>query len=512
MFFTIGLFEQPALLSRKSRKDNSMRHRSVARTIPLEGEFPIVYETVWTHPIEGRENFSLVLTGSSGGSYAAESSEMWDDVDSAFVVSNGQKRLRSKGRILSTPSMVSTVDGYRLRSVRDTSLSQVVKPVNKCIHISTKIKPSSAIDLQTSALVDEGNEIHERYNTTTYSFPNGAYASRIFGGDTLQNDFINAKYYVDSPFMEHDWFALADSFNEACDQFIPSSTMLGEALVENAIFVDAFKAIVNPTSIVPTFFKIVNRYIRHPKKKNIGQISKELTKQAANDHLALVFGVLPAISTIKDTFLAHRKVGSRLDHLYRNAGKFVPVRVRRTLSSDVQNQEIADLPQPFTNFYTHCVSKETTAVMGSWGRVREEFNFGDTWSAYLQYFGMNKVLGLAWELVPFSFVVDWFTNAQEQINHLSRLNVGGPFTEFRGFSCSKKETIHDRLYLSGGNLISTGEAITAPGTPVLLADRFVTRYERYPKVPDTSGFLDSRSLGLFQYASAASVLIQRWLR
>jgi hypothetical protein len=125
---------------------------------------------------------------------------------------------------------------------------------------------------------------------------------------------------------------------------------------------------------------------------------------------------------------------------------------------------------------------------------------------------VNKVAGLAWELIPFSFVVDWFTNFQERINSFTRLRIGdGPFTEFTGFSCSVKQQLTELLYCNPGS--STLLPTTGTGSdPFVLASRTSTNYERFPYVPDTSGVVGSTNLGLFHYAAGASLLIQRWLR
>lgn len=387
--------------------------------------------------------------------------------------------------------------------------TQIRLPVNPCTHTKSVINTGFTNITTFSKTDDLGNPSHERVTTHSISSPDGAGLARFLGITDLFGSFDSNKQYSESPYGLHDWFALQDSYSEACDQFIPSSFLLGENIVEHAIFVDAFKAILNPTSLVPSFIKLVPRLIKKAHRKNLGQISKELTKQAANDHLSLIFGVLPAISDVRSALEAHRKVGSRLEFLQKNSGRFVPIRVRRRISSDVQNFD-PSLGSNL-NFFTHVESKYSEACMGSWGRIREDINLGDVWSAYLQYFGINKVVGLAWELIPFSFVVDWFTNAQERINSFTRLDTGGPFTELAGFSCSVKEEKTELLKCYPG-YFSPLDAYSTEPRPFVLASKRSTKYERFSNIPDHSGVVDLTNLGLFQFAAGASLLIQRWLR
>jgi hypothetical protein len=238
-----------------------------------------------------------------------------------------------------------------------------------------------------------------------------------------------------------------------------------------------------------------------------------LLRQSANANLLWQFGIKPAIDDIKKTLSAHESVSLRLQSLRQNAGTYVPVRVQKTLSSSISNSPLA---QPSLvaapDFQWQCLSKESKAVLGCQGRVREDINLGSEWSAYLQYFGINKVVGLAWELIPGSFILDWFTNAQERINSLTRLRTGGPFTEFRNFSASEKQVMVEGLYLIPGYSSTWGAPMQVPDGPMLVAKRATTTYSRYLKIPDVSGVVDLSTLGLFHLITSSSLILQRLLR
>jgi hypothetical protein len=482
-----------------------MRVRS--RSLPGRPTSHLTYimNGVYTDP--SRDPYRVDMSADVSHPFTMESSTISDQVSG--VVSDG--RYRALKRSMNTTMKPIYKNGFKgYQGIR--MKSDLTFPVNECYHTKYRIDDNFTNTLTFTSHIDTGNPIWERVETHDLSSPSSAAIAAILGQVDIGQGFNSTnKYYNADPYGLHDWFALQDSFNEACDQFIPSSLMLGENIVEHSIFIDAFKAIINPTSLIPTFIKLVPKLIKRANRKNLGQISKELTKQAANDHLSLIFGVLPAISDIRDALEAHQKVESRLHFLSQHSGAFVPIRVRRKISSDVQNFDpSADFGSQL-NFFVECESKTSYANMGAWGRVREDINLGNAWQTYLQYFGINKVAGLAWELIPFSFVVDWFTNAQERINHYTRLDFGGPFTELRGISCSKKEELVEVLKLYPGYSSAIGGTCTEP-RPVTIAKKHIVSYERYSSIPDTSGVVDLNPLGLFQFAAGASLLIQRLLR
>jgi hypothetical protein len=150
-------------------------------------------------------------------------------------------------------------------------------------------------------------------------------------------------------------------------------------------------------------------------------------------------------------------------------------------------------------------------VISAWGRVRQDLDWNDTWSAYLQYFGVGKVIGLAWELIPGSFLLDWITDAQEKINDLTRLRTGGPFCGIRNICASLKQELRENLFLNPGYEPTIGVQISQPSDPVHIATRDIVSYSRYREIPQTSGLVDISNLGLFHYTKLAELIFQLWV-
>jgi hypothetical protein len=316
--------------------------------------------------------------------------------------------------------------------------------------------------------------------------------------------------YTSDAFRTHDWFALMSQFDEACDQFIPSSFLAGEDIAQSDIFIDAIKAVVNPTRAIKVLIDLGLMFRKKVSRMNLGQASRFLAKNAANSDLYYNFGIKPAINDIRSALSAHQKVERRMRYLAGNSGRFVPVRVRKALSCGITNVPLDSSSSSVnTHFQWQCLSKESVAVIGAWGRVREDLNFGESWSAYLQYFGINKIVGLAWELIPFSFVVDWFTNAQERINYYTRLRTGGPFTEISRLWASERKEIVEELYCIPGYHPSRTRHIVSPSDPFVVCKRHITDYSRFTKIPDVSGVVDLSTLGSFHILRTGSLIVQR---
>jgi hypothetical protein len=441
------------------------------------------------------------------------SSDMLDDLDVPGLSTNHQNISR-KGRLNTVQSFDSS------EGLAESSLRQV----HKCFHDSVRIKLKNNLLVSTEKLYDVGNALHERLvsQTLVYDDPGALILDTVpfltDPGDVLSSSSAGAFSVGDVPL--HDWFALTDSFNEAADQIIPSKFMLGEDLVEYDFFKDAIFSIISPRHGIKTLLSLFTHELEHSPRYirkrlssyNLGQMTRHLAKKTSNATLFYNFAVRPGISDLQDTFLAHQRVSSRLNTLRSAPGRYLPVRVKQQLAANIVNN---DMLPPDTgvlcDYQWQCNYKRSTAIIGAWGRVREDLNMSDTWLAYLEYFGINKMAGLAWELIPYSFVVDWFTNAQERLNSVSRLRVGGPFTQYRGLWASEKAELVEDLYCVPAISPST-DPITYPTGPFVVATRATTSYKRYSSIPDTSGVVDLSALGPIQYLLGASLIVQRLLR
>lgn len=484
-----------------------MRTRSITRKV-VEDSLPAeFYSLMYTNP--ALSDFeSLAEFGAPRGSTAVETSTITDSVQHRGEVYLDKKTLTWRRlRRPRLPKIDMSWDGPGLARHQ-------LRPINPCTHSTVRIKPVKGFETFWSVYRDLGSPVWERSESSSRMYSDGAQFARLRFGAEWYANLNNSSFhpgYTSGDWIGHDWFALADSFDEASSQILSSSSMLGESIYESAIFVDALKCVINPTNAIRLLLKAAGRHGKKMRRMTLGQASRYIAKRSANSYLTTKFGILPAVEDIKSALLAHSRVKDRLAYLRARGGKFVPVRVRQDTYSDIANLPL-ELTTSFSSYQWHCDSKMSRAVVGGWCRVREDLSFGDTWSAYLQHFGVNKVAGLVWELIPFSFVADWFTNAQERINRLTRFRTGSPFSEITNLWASEKKTVADGIYFLPGYESTYSAPLTRPNSPSRVLDRESIQYNRYTSIPDTSGVFDFSTLGPFHLLASGALILQRTLR
>jgi hypothetical protein len=369
---------------------------------------------------------------------------------------------------------------------------------HKCTHVKVDL------DINDVAMTSQHATLPHMSFTHTYQ---GGYAFHQFLGMSLSAGDKNriltywstaARAYTAEGYHTPDWFALLDRWHESCNNLLPSASLIGESIVENAIFVDAFKAILNPSSALKTFLQFALKYRKHKAfKKKMGQVART----SADAFLGYNFGIAPAIDELRNIFLAHKRVSKRLKFLRDNAGGYVPVRARGVIPCDYTNSD------SFTSPRVLCVSKGSEATISCLAKVRTDLDFAQDWKAYMQYFGLHKFIGLAWELIPLSFVLDWVTNAGDYVSKYTTPHFASPFYNMRNLCHSLKNYVVEKYVVPKDYYFNeyasrlTSEATIAYGT--------TASYERNRGLPSTSGNVDFSLLGTFHGLASSALLIQK---
>jgi hypothetical protein len=403
--------------------------------------------------------------------------------------------------------------GYRFSYLdpQQLGLSKVFRPNQKCTHSRFALSYKKDLAITYYHHDDPQSELNSRFVTRKECFQNGGqllYSSLPING-TLTANYLQGNFtrYEADNTANPDWFALLDSFNEALDSFIPQSFFVGEDMVEHEVFKTAIQLVLNPSRAISTLIKHGVKHVKNYRKKTLKHVVKQLSKDGANGFLNWNFAVKPAIHDIVETVNAHQKVNKRMSFLIRNRGRYVPVRVKQEFLQKADTPDLGSNPGPHDLIVID--ENHLEAHIGAWAKVREDLTYGETWKAYLEYFGVNKVVGLAWELIPFSFVVDWFTNAQERLNSLTRIRLGGPFCDIQGICSSTKKTSTSRLFIWPGRHPYLSLHATNPDSLYEVGSFQTSLYNRLPGIPDTSGVVDFSTLGLFHGVAGASLIIQR---
>jgi hypothetical protein len=157
-------------------------------------------------------------------------------------------------------------------------------------------------------------------------------------------------------------------------------------------------------------------------KRDISRLGKDIggsvgdSKWVANAHLAVVFGWLPLLSD--------------LDGACKNLAKKATEDPKRTRFHVISNvKESLNSEQYVTRYGEHT----TTITKGLYGcKTRFDFFFSNAQLASLAADGLTNPLAIAWELMPYSFVVDWCSGVGEYVNSLDaslgKTMIGGSST------------------------------------------------------------------------------------
>lgn len=360
--------------------------------------------------------------------------------------------------------------------------------VKSCDHTRLRCVP----DGPTSAII--GGQVHE-----SLGFDNAMFW--IYQGKPRQP--TQTSISTTSSFAGPDWFALIHDLNEQLEKNSPREFFLAEMLIEYKIFADALKLLINPSRGIKSLLTLGKRLSFDGPLGKMRTISKNTSKA----YLGYSFGVKPALNDIASLFSAHDRVHKRMKYFRENAGKWTSVSSRMVIPSNVSHTA-----WPAVTFSQllrlKTEEKFVLAVASCQAKVKRYFSAQDVWQAYYEYFALGDVIQLGWELIPFSFVLDWFTNTQERIDDCLRpFRLSAPFTHVKDFCFSKKEVHHQKLYCSWGDKSGFGNWALDDWTP--FCDYYTERYQRFTSVPETSGVVDLSTLGLFHKITSGALVLSK---
>lgn len=169
--------------------------------------------------------------------------------------------------------------------------------------------------------------------------------------------------------------------------------------------------------LVPQFKNLLLQ-MKNNRGKTLRDV-KRLAKNIAGGYLAVLFGILPLISDAKAIHRGLTQLDEHISWLRKNHGRPVRVSYRATIPySGVANSSVGNYSASFEQrvltqkalyhafaIVTYDISSLTDTQL----RLR----------ALTRQFGFDDPVGTVWELIPFSFVIDWLFNVQGFLNTLT---------------------------------------------------------------------------------------------
>lgn len=135
------------------------------------------------------------------------------------------------------------------------------------------------------------------------------------------------------------------------------------------------------------------------------------SRKTSNAHLAYIYGVAPLVSDLHEAGSAIRTAGLRELFTSGSASTFLKtVRSANPSSIDLLTRQTNKLQISVTELRqltvktSFMVRLDSTLLLSSMGQ-----------------YGLTNPLALAWELIPFSFVIDWWVNVGEVLSSLDNI-------------------------------------------------------------------------------------------
>jgi hypothetical protein len=159
---------------------------------------------------------------------------------------------------------------------------------------------------------------------------------------------------------------------------------------------------------------------------------KEFSKVASDLWLQYSFNVAPVYRDILTVCQALRDVKKKLNWLRNNEGRVLTGHYRRFLNDSYADIDTSgsdySIPSNFValNAGARVLVLHPTRVYSATMKYRfitDLIGRGDTTRAFLDMVGLNFNPTLLWNVTPWTFVIDWFTNVSSWLNQFKKTEV-----------------------------------------------------------------------------------------
>lgn len=264
----------------------------------------------------------------------------------------------------------------------------------------------------------------------------------------------------------------------------------------------------NPAFSLATFLGEAREGVPHLIGSSFQRDKVDFLRNSGSEYLNVEFGWLPLVSDVQNFAHAVKSSKKILDQYRRDSGH----RIRRryyeppTVTESVFTG--SGFLYPVVANYLGVGTSTKTTLRERWfsGAFKYHIPTGDSQYAKFRRFEIyaNHLLGtrltpaVLWELSPWSWAVDWFTNSGDVINNITNLGSDGMVLEY-GFSMDSR--VNEHL------TVQTGTTTEVQGRPFFRKNVKVFKSRR-PAHPYGFG-VDNTSLSARQLAVLAALGLSR---
>lgn len=312
---------------------------------------------------------------------------------------------------------------------------------------------------------------------------------------------------------------------------------LGEKLTELGFLALGTSAIAdtlptNPISDLPTGVgELLTEGLPNTLGQNLRRGGRVTASSIADEYLNSIFGILPFFQDMQDFAYAASNANALIAAYAQNSGK--PIRRRRDYGTEstttvVEHDNNGGYERFLQPLALSVMGAYTTPAYGGWSGTREDATTIDThrwfsaaYTYYLPEIGIHPIQQLnrdiaearylyggisastVWNLLPYSWAVDWFTNAGDLIRNLDAFLQDGLVISW-GY-VMEKHTVTQRRTVYGAQIDGTG-------LPATVTSDFSAVLQRRRKATPFGFGYDLGSLTLRQSSILAALGASHWGR
>lgn len=226
-------------------------------------------------------------------------------------------------------------------------------------------------------------------------------------------------------------------------------------------------------------------------------LSDGILKTVAGGYLNYQFGWKPFLGDINKLLGLCRTMESRLAYLRSTYRRETRIAYSRSFTAEECG---IDIPETPVNGYSLRSYKGTFQCGGFlYHELEGLWSAEAMWRAAAAGLGFNNPLGVLWEAIPFSFVVDWFSRVGKALSRTSVQPFVGLWEVRRCTHSWKLESSYERW-------VTSGPGIAYPSFPRRFASYHCQRYTRDIGVPVPATWLTSPGLTPQQQTLAAALI------